>query len=98
MTAGSARSGPLRAVLAAIDGGARTMEELTRRTGAEPDVVRAALDHLVRSGHLSAEPLVGGCPAAGCAECPSGSGDRSVCGTQPGAADRPVLVVLSRRR
>jgi hypothetical protein len=62
-------SSPLRAVLGAIDGGARSRAELVRRTGLRADVVAAALDHLVRTGHLEASAIGSGCPTGGCGSC-----------------------------
>ncbi|MCE3550305.1 FeoC-like transcriptional regulator [Pseudonocardia sp. RS11V-5] len=87
-------SSPLRAVLDAVDAGARSRADLGARTGLRPDVIDAALDHLVRMGRLEPSSLGGGCPPAGCGSCGSGVGGEPGCGTP----SRPVLVQLTRRR
>lgn len=80
-------SSPLRSVLAAMDGGARSRAELVRATGLRTDVVAAALDHLVRTGHLEATAIGSGCPSSGCGSCALRAG----CGA-------PGIVQLTRRR
>lgn len=91
--------GPLRAVLAAFDTGAGTLHEVAVRTGLDPDVVRAAVDHLVRTGHLAAQQLAVGCPSGGCSSCASGVDAAPGCGAAGPAPGRtgPVLVALTRR-
>ncbi len=96
---------PLRAVLAELDAGAPTLDEVARRTGLDRGVVGAAVDHLVRLGRVSASTLGTACPDGGCGTCPDGG-----CGTCPAGAgcdargvpapagSRPVLVALSVRR
>lgn len=86
---------PLRAVLAAFDSGAGSRADLVRVTGLRADVVDAAVEHLLRMGRLSADPLTTGCPDGGCGTCPSGSGGKPGCGGSPAG---PVLVALSVRR
>lgn len=92
MSAGS----PLRAVLDQFRAGAGSLDEVARRSGLRRDLVDAAVDHLVRTGHLRAEALTAGCPDGGCGSCPS-AGDRSACATGTAPAG-PVLVALSRPR
>ncbi len=67
-------AGPLRRVLAAIEGGAGSLAEVERATGLGRDVVAASVDHLVRLGRLESRRLSSGCPAGGCAACPAGPG------------------------
>jgi hypothetical protein len=99
------RSGPLRAVLTAIDDGAGTIAEIRSRTGLRIDVVTAALEHLERAGEVSLTVLTSGCPAGGCAGCAlrlaSGTGaDLPGCGASAPDPDRrgPALVGFTRRR
>lgn len=72
--------GPLRSVLSAVDRGAVTVAELSRRTGLDRDVVRVAVAHLIRSGLLAPQTLSMGCADAGCGACPLAGGSH---------ADRP---------
>ncbi len=98
-TAAGAR--PLTAVLAAFEGGARSLDEVGTRTGLSRDVVSAAVEHLVRLGRIEAKELAIGCPSAGCGSCASGTADGTPgCGApQPsGQRSGPVLVTLSLRR
>jgi hypothetical protein len=88
---------PLRAVLAELEAGAPTLDEVARRTGLDRDVVGAAVDHLVRLGRVSSSTLSTSCPDDGCGACPAGNG----CDAQGAPAPsgrRPVLVALSVRR
>lgn len=62
-------SGPLRAVLDAVEAGALTVLEIRDRTGLSDDMVRTALEQLQRLGKLSAEQVAVGCPPAGCGGC-----------------------------
>ena len=91
---------PLRAVLQAFDDGASTLHEVGVRTGLDPDVVRAAVDHLVRTGYLDARELAVGCPGGGCSSCASGVDDGPGCGATASSVDRsgPVLVALTPAR
>lgn len=92
---------PLTEVLAAIAGGARSLAVVSERTGLGRDIVDAAVDHLVRTGHLEARTLGPGCPESGCGSCASGAVDGSPgCGaTGPSPArSGAVLVTLSLRR
>lgn len=94
-------NGPLSAVLAAFAGGARSLDEVGRRTGLSSDVVRASVDHLVRTGRIEAKEMAIGCPDSGCGSCASGTTDGAAgCGTEGPSARRsgPVLVSLSLRR
>lgn len=87
---------PLRAVLDAIAGGARSVTDVGATTGLRADVVVAAVEHLVRMGRLDAVPLTAGCPTGGCGTCPSGIGDSPGCGAPTGRPGTPVLVQLAR--
>jgi hypothetical protein len=90
-------AGPLRAVLAELDAGVPTLDEVARRTGLDAEVVAAAVDHLVRLGRVTSSTLGTACPDGGCGPCPAGAG----CGAKglPAAPGRrPVLVALSVRR
>ncbi len=91
---------PLRAVLQAFDDGAGTLHEVGVRTGLDPDVVRAAVDHLVRAGYLDASELAVGCPSGGCSSCASGVDDAPGCGASGSSVGRagPVLVALTPTR
>ena len=87
-------SGPLHLVLEEISAGTPTLAAIASRTGLSDNVVRAAIDHLVRAGRITSTELSLGCPAGGCGGCqPAGSG----C-TRPAALGdrRPGLVRLSR--
>jgi hypothetical protein len=59
---------PLRAVLTQIAQGTPTLAAMARNTGLSPDVLRAALDHLIRIGRVDAQAL-GGCAGEGCSGC-----------------------------
>lgn len=95
---------PLRAVRTALAEGAPTLDGVARRTGLARDVVRAAVDLLVRIGYVEAAPLAVGCPGGGCDACPSGRDGVPGCdGSDPApasasASGRPVLVALTVRR
>ena len=63
--------GSLRRVLDSFAAGARTVDELSDRSGLAPDLVRVALDQLVALGMLTSEAVsAGACPPAGCGGCP----------------------------
>ena len=62
-------NGPLSRLLDAVSSGCRTLPALSARTGLSSDVVRAGLDHLVRSGRLEVRTVSAGCPAGGCSGC-----------------------------
>jgi hypothetical protein len=70
----AARRAPLRAVLDALGSGAPTLAAVSHRTGLDATFVSAAVDQLVRTGHVvatevplgcSACPASGGCPVTG---------------------------------
>jgi hypothetical protein len=90
---------PLRSVLEAFSGGAGSRVEIAARTGLRPDVVDAAIEHLVRIGRMEAKELSTGCPAGGCGSCASGVGDAPGCGASAPSPRRsgPVLVQLRLR-
>jgi hypothetical protein len=90
---------PLHSALEALEAGARSIDDVSARTGLSPDVVSAAIDHLVRLGRLSVETLAFGCPGGGCGTCASGAGDTPGCGAV-GPSNRrqgPVLVTIRTR-
>lgn len=93
-------SGPLSLVLAEIAAGTPTVTAMIRNTGLPDDVVRAALDHLVRSGRVTSAELSIGCPSGGCGSCDSALASGSPgCGrAAPDPARRPGLVSLSLTR
>ena len=92
-------TGPLRAVLAALQDGAPSLQAVCTRTALDRDVVEAAVDHLVRIGRVSAKELAIGCPGGGCGSCASGVDDAPGCGAHAPTPSRtgPVLVALSVR-
>jgi FeoC like transcriptional regulator len=88
-------SGPLHLVLAEITAGTPTLTEIARRTGLTDDVVRAAIDHLVRAGRITSTELSVGCTTGGCGTCPSSRG----CSLPAALGDRrPGLVSLTLTR
>lgn len=94
-------SGPLTTVLAEMQAGAPTVAEIVRRSGLEDSVVRAAVDHLVRSGRVESRELSMGCPASGCGGCASATDDGAPgCGLPspvPGRRAGLVTLTLTRR-
>lgn len=89
-------SGPLHLVLGEIKAGTPTLAAIARRTGLSDDVVRAAVDHLVRAGRITSAELSLGCPTAGCGSCPSAGNS---CTLPAARRDRrPGLVSLSLTR
>jgi hypothetical protein len=92
-------SAPLRTVLDAFTGGARSRVDVARRTGLSPDLVDAAIEHLIRLGRLEAKELAIGCPSGGCSTCASGIGDAPGCGAPTPGIGRGgrALVQLSVR-
>ena len=92
---------PLRAVLAAFEAGAPSLDDVASRTALPRDVVDAAVAHLVRMGRLSAQELASGCPDGGCGTCASGTSTGAPgCGAASPSSRRsgPVLVALSLTR
>ena len=94
-------SGPLTLVLAEVAAGTSTLAEMARNSGLAESVVRAAVDHLVRSGRLEARELAIGCPPAGCGGCALAAADKTP-GCAPGAGAAPsragvVTLSLARR-
>ena len=83
----------LHDVLSAFADGARTVDDLARRTDLDPELVRVALDQLVAIGLVESAAVAGGaCPPNGCGACPT-----------PGATGCPpargslVTLTLGRR-
>ena len=93
-------SSPLRAVLDAFEAGAPSRSAVARTTGLRPDVVDAAIAHLLRMGRLDAKELSTGCPTGGCGSCASGVEDAPGCGAPSASPTRsgPTLVQLTVRR
>lgn len=83
-------SGPLSIVLTQVEAGISSIAEMSRRTGLAPDVLRAAMDHLVRTGRITTRSLALGCPPQGCGGC-------AVTGCASSGAGRTSLTLLSRR-
>lgn len=100
VSAAAASGGPLRRVVAALQGGAHSRAALARLTGLDRELVDAAVDHLTRLGRVRAELLASGCPQPGCASCPSGRADGAPgCGAAaPASAPGPVALTLLPRR
>ncbi|MCL2315995.1 MAG: FeoC-like transcriptional regulator [Actinomycetia bacterium] len=69
MSGAATAAGPLSLVLDAIQGGARTPPAIGVRTGLSLDVVRAVLEHLVRTGRLSTDSVSAACPGGSCRAC-----------------------------
>lgn len=90
--------GPLSAVLAEVAAGTPTVAAMADRTGLDEAVVRAAVDHLVRSGRLEARELALGCPPSGCGGCASASATGGCDRPAPVAGRRPGLVALTLTR
>ena len=86
-----AAGGPLSALLSEVAAGTPTVAEMARNTGLSTEVLRAGLDHLVRTGRLQATALPIGCPPSGCGGCASAGG----CGVAEGGN---ALVTLSLTR
>jgi hypothetical protein len=93
-------SGPLTTVLAEMQAGTPTVAEIVRRSGLEDSVVRAAVEHLVRSGRVESRELSMGCPASGCGGCASANDDGAPgCGLpSPVPGRRAGLVTLTPTR
>jgi hypothetical protein len=83
---------PLSALLAEVAAGTPTVAEMARNTGLGTDVLRAGLDHLVRTGRLQATNLPIGCPPSGCGGCAAAGG----CGVAEGG-NGLVTLSLTRR-
>jgi ferrous iron transport protein C len=81
-------------VLREVSAGTPTVAAVATRTGLDPGVVGLALDRLVASGRLVAEPLAPGCPSGGCGTCPAASG----CAPGPARRGGGVLLTLAARR
>jgi DprA winged helix domain len=93
--ASAAAASPLRAVLAELSAGARTLDDVARRTGLDRGLVSAAVEQLVRLGRVESSTLSTSCPDSGCGRCAASScGSR---GTPAPVGRRPVLVMLSVR-
>jgi hypothetical protein len=94
-------SGPLSIVLAELAAGTPTLTEMARRSGLEESVVRAAVNHLIRSGRVEARELSMGCPASGCGNCASGTDTGAPgCGLGapvPGRRAGLITLTLTRR-
>ena len=93
--------GPLSIVLAELEAGTPTVAEMVRHSGLDESVLRAAVDHLVRSGRVESRELSMGCPDTGCGGCAAASDDGAPdCGLPspvPGRRAGLVTLTLSRR-
>ena len=69
MTTAVASARPVTSVWQATRDGARSVPEIARRTGLNEAIVRAAVDHLARTGRLVVSPLSVSCPVSGCGDC-----------------------------
>lgn len=94
-------SGPLSIVLAELEAGTPTITEMVRSSGLDESVLRAAIDHLVRSGRVQSRELSMGCPESGCGGCASASDAGAPgCGLGapvPGRRAGLVTLTLTRR-
>ena len=98
--AAGVRRGPLSLVLDEMAVGAPTVAQMARNLALDEQVVRAAVDHLVRSGRVSARELSMGCPASGCGGCASAVDGEPGCGLPapvPGRRAGLVTLTLTRR-
>jgi hypothetical protein len=84
---------PLHAVLEQVGLGTPTVTHMARNTGISEDVVRASLDHLLRTGRLQADELPIGCPPGGCGGCAAAAG----CGLPSQAGGRRVVTLSLAR-
>ena len=62
---------PVTAVLSELDAGTASVRELAARTGLAPDLVRAVVARLVRTGRVVPWQPQSGCAPAGCGDCTS---------------------------
>jgi hypothetical protein len=60
---------PLRVVLDEMAKGTATLGKMAANSGIAEELLRAALEHLVRIGKVASIEL-GGCAAGGCGSCP----------------------------
>ncbi len=89
---------PLAAVVEAFASGASSLAEVESVTGLDPDIVSAAVDHLVRAGRIEAKLLTVGCPSGGCNGCALAASDGApACSPQASVPGRRGLVALSLR-
>lgn len=61
--------GPLRQIIYELERGTPTVDWIVRNTGLDAQVVRAGIDHLIRSGRVETRELAIGCPPVGCGGC-----------------------------
>ncbi|MFN8074481.1 MAG: hypothetical protein U0Q15_03550 [Kineosporiaceae bacterium] len=92
--------GPLDAVMAQVMAGTGDPLSISLLTGMDISLVRACLDHLVRTGRLRAEVLASACSGV-CGGCPAtqmGCGSASAAGRgEAVGADGPVRPVRGLR-
>lgn len=67
-------SAPVSLILDATRRGATTRAQIAARTGLDPLVVDASVDHLLRLGLVASPALRSGCAAGGCGGCAAASG------------------------
>ena len=87
--------GPLSRVLAEVEAGTPTLAQMARNLTLDEDVVRAAVDHLVRAGRIESRELSLGCPPSGCGSCAVASTGGGCGHPEVVAGRRPGLVMLS---
>jgi hypothetical protein len=100
VTAVAGAGGPLSRVLAELEAGTPTVAGIARGSGLDEAVVRAAIDHLVRSGRVDSRELSIGCPPSGCGGCASATSEGAPGCGRPAAVPgrRPGLVTLTLSR
>lgn len=60
---------PVTAVLTELRSGVSSVPDLAARTGLAPDLVRAVVDRLVRTGQVARWQPPSGCSTSGCSDC-----------------------------
>lgn len=88
--------GPLRAVVAAIDSGAGSVEDVVRRTGLDRELVNLAISRLIALGRLQVSASPAGCAFGNCGSCARfGATPEPGC-SAVGSGRGPVLLTLTR--
>lgn len=93
---------PLRRVLAALESGSASVEDIAKEAEVSVDEATLMLDHWVRVGAIVAAPLGRSC-GGGCRSCDHGDEAGATGCASPGSLDAarnggPVLVALTLRR
>jgi hypothetical protein len=88
--------GPLRAVIAAIDAGASSVDDVVRRTSLDRDLVDLAIRRLIALGRLQVAPSPASCALGSCGSCAQ-VGASAVAGCSAAGGSRaPVMLTLTR--